>query len=233
MDHAFTILAAEHRPMLLAYARALCYGDGLNLRVAATAEGASYAAFAQRLSRAREPRRRPRRRRPVAARPWPAPGDGQPARHGDGGCGQSGHAAVTARKELASFKGQYLVVGLQELDPEICRALAVPQSLSAAQEIPGRRLSCSAAVTRISATTVKAIADSRLALNLPNLVKISPKPLLALLEKEDVLMPLLENLELIPEPDGSGTDDFVIPEGLEERQLLRHEQMREHFGLGE
>ena len=28
MDHAFAILAAEHRPMLLAYARALCYGDG-------------------------------------------------------------------------------------------------------------------------------------------------------------------------------------------------------------
>lgn len=28
MDHAFAILAAEHRPMLHAYARALCYGDG-------------------------------------------------------------------------------------------------------------------------------------------------------------------------------------------------------------
>jgi RNA polymerase sigma-70 factor (ECF subfamily) len=28
MDHAFSILAAEHRPMLLAYAKALCYGDG-------------------------------------------------------------------------------------------------------------------------------------------------------------------------------------------------------------
>lgn len=28
MDHAFAILAAEHRPMLLVYATALCYGDG-------------------------------------------------------------------------------------------------------------------------------------------------------------------------------------------------------------
>jgi RNA polymerase sigma factor (sigma-70 family) len=27
MDHAFAILAAEHRPMLLVYAKALCYGD--------------------------------------------------------------------------------------------------------------------------------------------------------------------------------------------------------------
>jgi DNA-directed RNA polymerase specialized sigma24 family protein len=27
MDHSFAILAAEHRPMLLVYAKALCYGD--------------------------------------------------------------------------------------------------------------------------------------------------------------------------------------------------------------
>jgi hypothetical protein len=84
-----------------------------------------------------------------------------------------------------------------------------------------------------SVAVAKALASFKRPLALPNLVKISPRALLTLLEKEDVLMPLLENLELIPEPDGSGTDDFVIPEGLEERQLLRHEQMREHFGLGE
>jgi hypothetical protein len=35
-----------------------------------------------------------------------------------------------------------------------------------------------------------------------------------LLEKEDVEIPLIETLELIPEPDDSPTDDFVIPERL-------------------
>ena len=29
---------------------------------------------------------------------------------------------------------------------------------------------------------------------------------------------LIETLELIPEPDGSPTEDFVIPEGFRERQ---------------
>jgi hypothetical protein len=29
---------------------------------------------------------------------------------------------------------------------------------------------------------------------------------------------LIETLELIPEPDGSPTDDFVIPERFQERQ---------------
>jgi len=29
---------------------------------------------------------------------------------------------------------------------------------------------------------------------------------------------LIETLELIPEPDGSPTEDFVIPEGFQERQ---------------
>ena len=55
-------------------------------------------------------------------------------------------------------------------------------------------------------------------LALPNLKKISPKTLTALIEKEDVEIPLIETLELIQEPDGSPTEDFVIPEWLEERQ---------------
>ena len=36
--------------------------------------------------------------------------------------------------------------------------------------------------------------------------------------KEDVEIPLVETLELIPEPDGSTTEDFVIPEWLEKLQ---------------
>lgn len=38
------------------------------------------------------------------------------------------------------------------------------------------------------------------------------------IQKEDVETPPVETLELIPEPDGSATDDFVIPEWLEERE---------------
>ena len=38
-----------------------------------------------------------------------------------------------------------------------------------------------------------------------------PRTLSAPFEKEDVEIPRIETLELIPEPDGSPTDDFVIP----------------------
>jgi hypothetical protein len=64
----------------------------------------------------------------------------------------------------------------------------------------------------------KALATRKGPLSLPNLKKISPKTLSALIEKEDIEIPLIETLELIPEPDGSVTDDFVIPEGFQERQ---------------
>lgn len=64
----------------------------------------------------------------------------------------------------------------------------------------------------------QALARRNAPLSLPNLEKISPKTLAALLQKQDVEIPLIETLELIPEPDGSGNDDFVIPEGFQERQ---------------
>jgi hypothetical protein len=58
----------------------------------------------------------------------------------------------------------------------------------------------------------KALAKRKGPLALPNLKKISPKTLTALLKKEDIEIPLIETLELIQEPDGSVTEDFVIPE---------------------
>jgi hypothetical protein len=58
-------------------------------------------------------------------------------------------------------------------------------------------------------------------LALPNLKKLSPKTLLALIEKEDIEIPLVETLELIDEPDGSSGDDFVIPESFQKRQQLQ------------
>jgi hypothetical protein len=64
----------------------------------------------------------------------------------------------------------------------------------------------------------KALATRKGPLALPNLKKISPKTLSALIEKEDVDIPLIETLELIQEPDGSATEDFVVPEGFQARQ---------------
>jgi hypothetical protein len=68
-----------------------------------------------------------------------------------------------------------------------------------------------------SIAIAQALAKRKGRLNLPNLEKISPKTLAALLEKEDVQLPLIETLELIPEPDGSPTEDFVIPDGFRQR----------------
>lgn len=62
-----------------------------------------------------------------------------------------------------------------------------------------------------------ALANRKRPLSLPNLTKISPKTFTALIEKEDVEIPLIETLELIQEPDGRPTDDFAIPEGFQSR----------------
>lgn len=41
---------------------------------------------------------------------------------------------------------------------------------------------------------------------------------LSLIEKEDVVIPRIETLELISEPDGGPMDDVVVPEGFQRRQ---------------
>jgi hypothetical protein len=61
-------------------------------------------------------------------------------------------------------------------------------------------------------------------LSLSKLERISAKALLALIEKEDVEIPPIETLELIPEPDGSTTDDFVIPGAFQQRQQEQRDQ---------
>lgn len=54
-------------------------------------------------------------------------------------------------------------------------------------------------------------------------LKFSPVSIfgLALIERRDVEIPLVETVELIAEPDGSPAEDFVIPEWLEERQRAK------------
>jgi hypothetical protein len=75
-----------------------------------------------------------------------------------------------------------------------------------------------------SIAIAESLAKRQGPLALPNLKKISPKTLTALIEKRDVEIPLIETLELIQEPDGSATEDFIIPEWLEERQRLEEQQ---------
>jgi hypothetical protein len=69
-----------------------------------------------------------------------------------------------------------------------------------------------------SVAVAAALATRKGRLSLPKLAKISPRTLTALIVKEDVDIPRIETLELIPEPDGAATDDFVIPERFQERQ---------------
>jgi hypothetical protein len=56
------------------------------------------------------------------------------------------------------------------------------------------------------------LATAQAPLALANLKRISLRTLSALLEREGISIPRIETLELIPEPDGSPNDDFVIPD---------------------
>ncbi len=75
-----------------------------------------------------------------------------------------------------------------------------------------------------SVEVARALAKTKGRLALPNLEKLSPKTLAALIAKGDVAIPLIETLEIISEPDGSATEDFVVPEEFAERQERRERQ---------
>ena len=116
-------------------------------------------------------------------------------------------------KALAEFKGQWLVLdGLTTLDVATAKAIATSEKWN------GQLPAITAFESRDSIAIAQALATRTGPLSLPNLKKISPKTLTALIEKEDVEIPLIETLELIPEPDGSVTEDFVIPDGFQQRQ---------------
>jgi hypothetical protein len=135
---------------------------------------------------------------------------------------------------LAQHKGYLFLNGLTTLSDEAATALAqhkgelslasisfslTPDSVLVWATLLRGQLSAVTALDSPDAVAIaKALATRKGPLSLPNLKKISPKTLSALIEKEDIEIPLIETLELIPEPDGSATDDFVIPEGFQERQ---------------
>lgn len=62
------------------------------------------------------------------------------------------------------------------------------------------------------------LAGAEVPLVLRNLSRVSPKTLSTLLESDTIEIPLVEDLELIKEPDGSPTDDFVLPQRFLDRQ---------------
>jgi hypothetical protein len=120
-----------------------------------------------------------------------------------------------AAESLAQHKGSLSLAGLTTLSADVAEDIAVIEKWD------GRLLSLSAFESPDSVAIARALATRKGPLLLPALKKISPKTLSALVEKKDVEIPLVETLEFIPEPDGSTTEDFIIPEWLEEGQRLR------------
>jgi hypothetical protein len=118
--------------------------------------------------------------------------------------------AVTA---FAQFKGKSLRLSDRATEPFFQNNRLTPETaLLWAALSDGRLTDVTAFDAPDSVAVAKALATRKGPLSLPNLKKISPKTLSALVEKEDIDIPLIESLELIPEPDGSVTEDFVIPE---------------------
>jgi hypothetical protein len=113
--------------------------------------------------------------------------------------------------ELSPFWNGHLPA-VKTLTPAVAEALALSPKWD------GQLPAVTAFEAAESVAVAKALATRKGPLALPNLKKISPKTLTALVEKQDIDIPRVETLELIAEPDGSATEDFVIPKWLEERQ---------------
>jgi hypothetical protein len=143
-------------------------------------------------------------------------------------------SADTAR-QLAKYEGSVQVSGLTELDAATAGELAKFKCdklsfacLKAFDPATAEALANFAGVLELGGITAldspdaiviaEALAASRNAVDLPNLEKVSPKTLMALVRNDSVLIPPVGTLELIPEPDGSLTEDCVMPQRFEERQ---------------
>jgi hypothetical protein len=121
--------------------------------------------------------------------------------------------AETAKALAGYGRGPLLLNGLTTLDAATATALVAIKNWN------GQLPAFTAFDTPDSVAIAEALATRQGKLTFPNLQKISPKTLTALLTKNDVEIPLVETLEVIPEPDGSLTEDFLVPDWLEERQM--------------
>jgi hypothetical protein len=116
-------------------------------------------------------------------------------------------------RALAKYdKGPLLLNGLTTLDAQTA------QTLASFPKWTGRLPRLTALEAPDAVATARALAARPGRLRLTGLKRVSPKTLAALIEKRDVEIPLIETLEFIREPDGSTTEDFVIPDWLEDRQ---------------
>lgn len=113
---------------------------------------------------------------------------------------------------LSRHKNWLFLNGLTTLSGEAAKVLAKVEKWD------GQLPSLTSLDSPDAVEVAKALAARKGPLLLPNLKKLSPQTLLALIAKQDVVIPLIETLELIPEPDGSATDDFLIPEDFLQRQ---------------
>jgi hypothetical protein len=125
--------------------------------------------------------------------------------------------AETATALAAYPEGPLLLNGLTTLDAATAKTLAALDTWN------GNLSSIVAIESPDSVEIAAALAKRKGPLSLPKLKKISPKTLTALIEKEDVVIPLIERLELIQEPDGSPTEDFMLPTGFQSRQKARQQ----------
>ena len=144
--------------------------------------------------------------------------------------------SVDLARRLAMQDNAYALVSVSEFTPDVAAALVssehwigrqprlavlapeVAAILAASRKWDGQLPGVTEFIAADSVAVAAALAKRPGVLALPNLKKISPKTLSALIEKQDVEIPRIETLELIPEPDGSPTDDFVVPEGFQDRQ---------------
>jgi hypothetical protein len=144
--------------------------------------------------------------------------------------------SVDLARRLAMQDNAYALVSVSEFTPDVAAVLVssehwigrqprfavlapeVAAILAASRKWDGQLPGVTEFIAADSVAVAAALATRPGVLALPNLKKISPKTLSALIEKQDVEIPRIETLELIPEPDGSPTDDFVVPEGFQDRQ---------------
>ena len=150
-----------------------------------------------------------------------------------------------AIEALAAYDGGRLYLRIQPLTPDLVRTLAACKAwqpttetlatlttdaarvLSDMPQWNGNLPGITAIDTPDAVEIARILARRRGPVSLPGLKRISPRTLLALIEKEDVFVPLVESLELIPEPDGSPTDDIVLPERFLERQEQQRQQQHQ------
>lgn len=108
--------------------------------------------------------------------------------------------------------GPTWVASLRSLSPKLARGLV------ASPHWDGTLAGITAFEAPDSFAIAQILSTRKGPLRLPQLKRISPRALFVLLDAEDVVVPAVQTLDLIPEPDGSPNDDFVLPKSAEERQ---------------